>query len=151
MTGGFFWNGVTSGSDGQVAIALYNFRARSAPLVDSGAYCPIANARPSTMLNILHARRDRAAAACLTLLVAVASPVTVTRAQGPHESRAESGEQEGISEDAAVAMVREQTDGKVVRVDRKLEGGSVYYRIRVLSPDGRLREFRVDAATGAIR
>ena len=56
-----------------------------------------------------------------------------------------------VSEDAAVAMVREQTDGKVVRVDRKLEGGASVYRIRVLSPDGRLREFRVDAATGSLR
>jgi len=56
-----------------------------------------------------------------------------------------------MSEDAAVAMVREQTEGKVVRVDRKVEGGAVVYRIRVLSPDGRVREFRVDAATGSLR
>jgi len=56
-----------------------------------------------------------------------------------------------MSEDSAVAMVREQTEGKVVRVDRKVEGGAVVYRIRVLSPDGRVREFRVDAATGSLR
>jgi len=97
------------------------------------------------MLNMLYAHRHRVVAVCLALLVVV----TTARAQ---QARAqESRVREAISEDVAVAMVREQTDGKVVRVDRKLEGGSVYYRVRVLSPDGRLREFRVDAATGAIR
>jgi uncharacterized membrane protein YkoI len=85
----------------------------------------------------------------LALLVAVLPIVTPARAQ-------ESGPQEALvgaemSEDAAVAMVREQTDGKVVRVDRKSEGGALVYHIRVLSPDGRLREFRVDATTGSIR
>jgi len=100
------------------------------------------------MLNMLAALQSRAAVACLALLFGLSSPVTASLAQ---ESRAqESPVQEGISEDAAVAMVREQTDGKVVRVDRKIEGGSVVYRIRVLSLDGRLREFRVDAATGLI-
>jgi len=100
------------------------------------------------MLNMLAALQSRAAGACLALLFGLSAPVTASLAQ---ESRAqESPVQEGISEDAAVAMVREQTDGKVVRVDRKIEGGSVVYRIRVLSPDGRLREFRVDAATGLI-
>ena len=97
------------------------------------------------MLNMIFARRYRILAVGLALLVAV----TTARAQQLRVQ--ESREREGISEDEAVAMVREQTDGKVVRVDRKLEGDSAYYRVRVLSPDGRLREFRVDAATGAIR
>jgi hypothetical protein len=154
MTGGFFWNGATSGSGGKFALDLDSFSTCSAHLVDSGEDLPLASVRSPTMLNIFYARRYCTVAACLALLVAVVSPVTVTRAQearteesGPKESRG----REGISEDVAVAMVREQTDGKVVRVDRKLDGGSVYYRVRVLSPDGRLREFRVDAATGAIR
>ena len=82
--------------------------------------------------------------ACLVLLVALGLPGNTARAQDTLV-RSE------MSEDAAVAMVRQQTDGKVVRVDRKLEGGAVFYRIRVLSPDGRLREFRVDAATGSLR
>jgi uncharacterized membrane protein YkoI len=101
------------------------------------------------MLNLLHTLRYRATSACLALLVAVASPVTATLAQ---QGRAqEAPVRAEVSEDAAVAMVREQTDGKVVRVDRKLEDGSLVYRIRVLSPDGRLREYRVDAATGSMR
>jgi len=82
--------------------------------------------------------------ACLAFLLVIALPPVAARAQ-------ESLVRSEMSEDAAVAMVREQTDGKVVRVDRKVEGGAVVYRIRVLSPDGRLREFRVDAATGSLR
>ena len=97
------------------------------------------------MLNMLYAHRHSVVAVCLALLVAV----TTARAQQARAQEARA--QEGISEDAAVAMVREQTDGKVVRVDRKLEDGSLVYRIRVLSPDGRLREYRVDAATGSMR
>jgi uncharacterized membrane protein YkoI len=90
------------------------------------------------------ALRRFAAGACLALLVVLSSHAPAARAQ-------DSLVREGISQDAAVALVREQTDGKVVRVDRRLEGGSVVYRIRVLTPDGRLREYRVDAATGAVR
>ena len=93
--------------------------------------------------------RCRAVVACrsglsLAILLAFCSCATVSQAQ-------ETLVREGISEDAAVAMVREQTDGKVVRVDRKTDGGSLVYHIRVLSPDGRLREYLVDAATGSIR
>ena len=98
--------------------------------------------------------RCRAVGACLALLVGVTSPVTPAVAQqsaaqepGTQEARV----QQQISEDAAVAMVRQQTDGKVVRVDRKTEGGALVYHIRVLSTDGRLREFRVDANTGVMR
>jgi uncharacterized membrane protein YkoI len=102
------------------------------------------------MLNLpLALRRYRATTACLALLVVVASPVTPTLAQDSSAQEVEVRAK--VSEDAAVAMVRKQTDGKVIRVDRKLEGDSLVYRIRVLSPDGRLREFRVDAATGTMR
>jgi uncharacterized membrane protein YkoI len=72
-------------------------------------------------------------------------------AHAPGARAQESLVRESISEDAAVALVREQTDGKVVRVERKMEGTGLVYRIRVLTPDGRLREYRVDAATGAVR
>ncbi len=80
---------------------------------------------------------------CLALLLVIGLSGTAVGAQETLV-RAE------MSEDAAVAMVREQTAGKVVRVDRKVEGGALFYRIRVLSPDGRLREFRVNAATGSL-
>lgn len=53
-----------------------------------------------------------------------------------------------ISKDAAVAMVRERTGGKVVRADRREKDGQITYRIRVVTADGRVREYRVDAMTG---
>ena len=105
------------------------------------------------MLHMPPALRYRTVGTCLALLVAllvaVASPVTPAAAQG--SGTPEALVRQEISEDAAVAMVRQQTDGKVVRVDRKTEGGALVYHIRVLSPDGRLREFRVDATTGLMR
>ncbi len=89
------------------------------------------------------APRRLAAGACLALLAVLATHLPASHAQ-------DSVAREGISQDAAVALVREQTDGKVVRVERKMEGDRVVYRVRVLKPDGRLREYRVDAATGAL-
>ncbi len=56
-----------------------------------------------------------------------------------------------MSKDAAVAMVRERSGGKVVRADRHEQDGRVVYRIRVVTADGRVREYRVDATTGAMR
>jgi uncharacterized membrane protein YkoI len=105
--------------------------------------------RPSTMPVMLsetgcHTSAARRAGLRLAILLAFCSCATVSQAQ-------ESLVKEGISEDAAVARVREQTDGKVVRVDRKIDGGLLVYRVRVLSADGRLREYLVDAATGSIR
>jgi uncharacterized membrane protein YkoI len=93
---------------------------------------------------MFNALRRCATGACLAFLMAMPAQVPVARAQ-------ESLVREGISEDVAVALVREQTDGKVVRVERRMEGARLVYRIRVLSPDGRLREYSVDAATGAVR
>ena len=105
--------------------------------------------RPSTLSAMLAGFRCCASAASraglrLAILLAFSSCTTVSEAQ-------ETLVKEGISEDTAVALVREQTDGKVVRVDRKTNGGSLVYHIRVLSPDGRLREYLVEAATGSIR
>jgi uncharacterized membrane protein YkoI len=47
-------------------------------------------------------------------------------------------------------MVRARTGGKVLRAERVGEQGRAAYRIRVLTPDGRVREHRVDATTGAM-
>lgn len=97
--------------------------------------------------------RRRAAGACqaalLVLMLAPALVLVVVPASSVAAQQALVAG--GLSEDEAVALVRERTDGKVVRVDRTLEGTDVVYRVRVLSPDGRLREYRVDAATGRMR
>lgn len=96
------------------------------------------------MIGMPPALRSRVAGACLVLLLAAFSQVAEVPAQ---EARARSQ----ISQDEAVAIVRAQTSGKVVRVNSKVEGGSLVYKVRVLTPDGRLREYRVDAATGTLR
>ncbi len=90
----------------------------------------------------------RVAGACLALLVAASVQLPPALAQGTLAQ--DTLVREGISQDEAVAIVRAQTNGKVVRVNSKVEGESVVYRVRVLTPDGRLREYRVDAATGSL-
>lgn len=96
------------------------------------------------MIPMLSVFRRRAAVACLAFLAAMA-------VQTPDALAQEALVRNGISQDEAVAMVRKQTGGKVLRVDRQGDGDSIVYRVRVLKPDGRLRDYRVDGATGKIR
>lgn len=53
--------------------------------------------------------------------------------------------------DEAVALVRRESGGRVVdSVTRRNASGRVVYEIRILSRDGRVRTWRVDAATGQV-
>lgn len=53
--------------------------------------------------------------------------------------------------DEAVALVRRESGGRVVdSVTRRNTSGRVIYEIRVLGRDGRVRTWRVDAATGQV-
>lgn len=56
----------------------------------------------------------------------------------------------GISLAEATRMVRERTEGQVLRAETKREKGRTVHRIRVLSEDGRVRNWHVDAETGRI-
>ncbi len=47
-------------------------------------------------------------------------------------------------------MVSPALRGELVGVELEVEGSNLIYELKVLAPDGRLAEFRVDAATGAI-
>lgn len=83
------------------------------------------------------------------LLLAV--PAGAAKPKSAGNGRAATGAQpEKISKDEAVAMVRARTDGKVLRAEQRSDKGQVIYRIRVLTADGRVREYRVDAMTGAM-
>jgi uncharacterized membrane protein YkoI len=53
--------------------------------------------------------------------------------------------------DEAAALVRQKVGGRVVRAETRGEGNDLVYEFRVVSPDGRVRTVRVDAATGTIR
>jgi uncharacterized iron-regulated membrane protein len=57
---------------------------------------------------------------------------------------------EQVSLDQAVRMVRERSGGQVLRAETQRQNGRVVHRIRVLSDDGRVRNYSVDAQTGRI-
>lgn len=57
---------------------------------------------------------------------------------------------EAISLEEAVRRVRERTGGRVLRAETRRDNARVVHRVRVLSPDGRVRTWTVDAETGRI-
>jgi uncharacterized membrane protein YkoI len=57
---------------------------------------------------------------------------------------------EQVSLDQAVRMVRERSGGRVLRAETQRQNGRTVHRIRVLSDDGRVRNYSVDAQTGRI-
>ncbi|HEX20571.1 MAG TPA: hypothetical protein ENG78_07120 [Acidiferrobacteraceae bacterium] len=59
-------------------------------------------------------------------------------------------QQQGISLEDAVAMVQAQTGGRILSAEAVNNDGRVVYRIKVLSPSGRVSVYHVDAATGQI-
>ncbi len=56
----------------------------------------------------------------------------------------------GISLAEATRMVRERSGGQVLRAETKRDKGRTVHRIRVLTEDGRVRTWHVDAETGRI-
>ncbi len=53
-----------------------------------------------------------------------------------------------ISLDEAVARAERRHDARVVRAEEKRHGDRIEYRIRLLGPDGRVFEVRIDAESG---
>lgn len=85
---------------------------------------------------------------CAAFLTAGAmAPVTPVAAEPLRVAQASNG----ISLAQATRMVREQTGGQVLRAETKRDKGRTVHRIRVLTEDGRVRTFTVDAETGRIR
>lgn len=56
----------------------------------------------------------------------------------------------GISLAEATRMVRDRTGGQVLRAETKRDKGRTVHRIRVLTEDGRVQTWHVDAETGRI-
>lgn len=56
----------------------------------------------------------------------------------------------GMSLAQATQMVRERTGGQVLRAETRREQGRTVHRIRVLTDDGRVQTWRVDAETGRV-
>ncbi len=74
-----------------------------------------------------------------------AQPRYDQRYEERHDQRA--GQRGGISLDQAVSMAERRYGARAVRAERAGDN----YRIRLLSPDGRVFNVTVDAATGEIR
>jgi hypothetical protein len=68
----------------------------------------------------------------------VAEPLRVAQASG------------NVSLSQATQMVRERTGGQVLRAETKRDKGRAVHRIRVLTEDGLVRTWHVDAETGRI-
>jgi uncharacterized membrane protein YkoI len=69
---------------------------------------------------------------------AVAAPLQIAQASN------------GISLEQATRMVRERSGGQVLRAETKRDKGRTVHRIRVITEDGRVRTWHVDAETGRI-
>jgi uncharacterized membrane protein YkoI len=50
--------------------------------------------------------------------------------------------------DQAVSEARERYDGRVLSADTEQRGGREAHNIRILTPDGRVKNLRMDANTG---
>lgn len=55
-----------------------------------------------------------------------------------------------MSAEEAAALVRARTGGRVLSVDTVHRRDRVFYRVKVLTPEGEVRIFMVDAASGAM-
>ncbi len=97
-------------------------------------------------------RFDHRLFACLLLgvwgLSGTVHAVAPASATAPHALRLAGG---GISLDQAVQMAQARYGARVVRAETTREGDRVYYRLRLLSPDGRVFSVRVDAQTGSFQ
>lgn len=58
--------------------------------------------------------------------------------------------EEKVSLSQATRMVRERTGGQVLRAETKRSKGRTVHRIRVLTEDGRVRTWHVDAESGRV-
>ncbi len=53
-----------------------------------------------------------------------------------------------IDLDGSVNMIREQTGGRVLSAETRSRDGRAVHHIRVLTPRGKVKRFRLDAGTG---
>lgn len=72
--------------------------------------------------------------ACLLLVLFLGMPVAST------------AQQDALSLEQAVKRVKEQSDVRVLSAERVRSEGRTMYRIKVLTPEGRVRHIWVDPA-----
>ncbi|HKK03192.1 MAG TPA: PepSY domain-containing protein [Gammaproteobacteria bacterium] len=88
---------------------------------------------------------------CALCLLGGAGPVIAERGGQPPRPMLQLAQaEEKISLSQATRMVRERTGGQVLRAETKRNKGRTVHRIRVLTEEGRVRTWHVDAQTGRV-
>jgi uncharacterized membrane protein YkoI len=93
--------------------------------------------------------RCAVAAVLCAVAMSLGAPAQASSTVAPPVIRMAQAEN-GISLEEAARRVREQTGGQVLRAETKRDKGRTVHRIRVLTEDGLVRTWRVDAETGEI-
>lgn len=70
-------------------------------------------------------------------IVVIAMLLSLALAPEPADAQARSLDQ-------AVRMVQQQTDGRILSADEIRRGNRIVYRIKVLTPEGRVRVITID-------
>lgn len=99
--------------------------------------------------------RRRAATAFLCALCLLGAAAATASTAGPGGQPLPAALQvaqaeEKVSLSQATRMVRERTGGQVLRAETKRSKGRTVHRIRVLTEDGRVRTWHVDAESGRV-
>lgn len=53
-----------------------------------------------------------------------------------------------LTKDTAASLIQQKTKGKILSVDKQRNNGKTVFRVKVLHKDGKVKMFRMDAATG---
>jgi uncharacterized membrane protein YkoI len=92
----------------------------------------------------------RAARALLFLIATLSAMSSMSTAQDLIDRRARKEAQAGISLDQAVQMAQSRYGAKAVKAQTVDRGGRRVHQIRLLSPEGKVWEVKMDAVTGSI-
>lgn len=77
--------------------------------------------------------------------------LTVLLSLPPAHALRAGGQGQHVPLDSAVSRIREQQQGRVLSAETLRQNGREVHRIRVLTPDGRVRELHVDPRTGNVK
>jgi uncharacterized membrane protein YkoI len=100
----------------------------------------------------MNSLRQLAGALVLLLAAGVAGAATFGFSHAPEHpwmiAQRDHARNGGLSLDEAINRARRRHDGKVLSADTVGDNGNKEHRIRILTPDGRVKRFRMDAGNG---
>lgn len=74
--------------------------------------------------------------------------LTLVLCSPAHAQRRPAADRAGLDLDQTVQMVRSRVSGRVLSAETRNMGGREVHSIRVLTRNGKVRRFRIDASTG---